>query len=120
MKKLNLFIISLLIILSTTFADGQDVKSPADNIYKFINTTMKFNHVFPQKKVYMHFDNTGYFIDERIWLKAYVLSSDCNRYTHLSRILYVQLVNPSGDVVEQRKLQIINGQAWGEIELERC
>lgn len=119
MKKLNLFIILVMITMSTTFADQNNVKSPADNISKFIQTTMKFNRVFPQEKVYMHFDNTGYFIGERIWFKAYVLSSDSNRYTHLSKVLYVELVNPSGDVLEQHKLEIKNGQAWGDFELKK-
>lgn len=77
----------------------------------------KFNRVLPQEKVYLHFDNTGYFMEETIWFKAYVVSSDSNRYTSKSRVLYVELLNPSGDVVSEKKLEIKDGQAHGDFVL---
>ena len=41
-----------------------------DSIASLANTVNKFNKVFPQEKVYLHLDNTGYFKDEKIWFKA--------------------------------------------------
>ncbi|NPD93265.1 hypothetical protein, partial [Xylanibacter muris] len=77
-----------------------------------------FNHYFPQEKVYLHFDNTGYFKGERIWFKAYVTRADNNRQTDMSKVLYVELLNPIGDVVETCKLNIKDGQADGSIKLD--
>ena len=31
------------------------------------------NQLFPQEKVYLHFDNTSYYLGETMWFKAYVV-----------------------------------------------
>ncbi|MBO5750307.1 MAG: hypothetical protein J6R36_05095, partial [Bacteroidaceae bacterium] len=72
-----------------------------------------------QEKVYLHLDNTGYFDGETIRFKAYVLRSDSESFTNISRVLYVELLNPSGDVIATRKCAIVDGQANGEIKLEK-
>ncbi|MEG1729036.1 MAG: hypothetical protein RR280_05775 [Bacteroidaceae bacterium] len=77
-----------------------------------------FNTLFPQEKVYLHLDNTGYFRGETIWFKAYVLRTDSMTYSNLSRVLYVELLNPIGEVVEKRKLYLENGRAHGDIKLK--
>ncbi len=80
--------------------------------------TMLFNKSLPQEKVYLHFDNTGYFKGETIWFKGYVVRADNTHPTDLSSVLYVELVNPSGDVIETRKLPIVDGEANGDIKLD--
>ena len=83
----------------------------------FMDNIGTFNNVFPQEKVYLHFDNTGYFAGETIWFKAYVTRMDCNRSTDISRVLYVELVHSEGEVMETCKLRIENGQAEGCFKL---
>ncbi|WP_285822034.1 hypothetical protein [Xylanibacter muris] len=89
-----------------------------ERLRDFARNIDKFNHYFPQEKVYLHFDNTGYFKGERIWFKAYVTRADNNRRTDMSKVLYVELLNPIGDVVETCKLNIKDGQADGSIRLD--
>ena len=91
---------------------------PADSIRQFAETVNRFNHVFPQEKVYLHLDNTGYFMDETIWFKAYMFRSDNDSVGSLSKVLYVELVGPYGDVVKTQKLKVENGTAHGEIVLD--
>ncbi len=79
---------------------------------------MMFNNALPQEKVYLHFDNTGYFKGETIWFKAYVVRADNNNPTNMSQVVYVELVNPTGDVVETRKLAVKDGVANGDIKLD--
>ena len=81
-----------------------------DIIASLANTVNKFNKVFPQEKVYLHLDNTGYFKDEKIWFKAYVTRTDNDSLASISKVLYVELINPSGDIeqsgfAEQRRLR---------------
>lgn len=85
---------------------------------RFVKNVDAFNHYFPQEKVYLHLDNTGYFRGETIWFKAYVLRDDRREPTDLSRVIYVELLSPSGDVVETCKLHIKDGQADGSIKLD--
>ena len=83
----------------------------------FVRNVSSFNRMFPQEKAYLHLDNTSYFLDETIWFKAYVVRTDSSALTDLSRILYVELVSPEGDVVVQRKMELVDGQAHGELPL---
>lgn len=53
-----------------------------------------------------------------MWYKAYVVRDDNLHHTDLSRILYVELLNPIGYPVETQKLVIENGQAHGSFELK--
>ena len=78
----------------------------------------RFSQQFPQERVYLHFDNTSYYKNEDIWYKAYVVRGDNLHHTDLSRILYVELLNPIGYPVETQKLVIENGQAHGSFHLK--
>ena len=72
-----------------------------------------------QEKVYLHFDNTGYFMGEKMWFTAYVVRADGHRPGVRSRVLYVELLNPGGDVVQRRKLKIDDrGHAHGDFSLD--
>ena len=84
----------------------------------YIQKAMRFGQAYPQEKVYLHLDNTGYFKGETIWFKAYVTRTDEESRTDLSKVLYVELLSPSGDVVERRKLPIRNGEAYGDIRVD--
>lgn len=88
-------------------------------LLKYMMTAMSFNKSYPQEKVYLHFDNTGYFENETIWFKAYVTRTDDGNFSDLSKVLYVELLNPSGDVINTKKLYIDDkGQANGEFPLD--
>ena len=90
----------------------------AQKISMLANRINRFNYLFPQEKVYVHLDNTGYFIGETIWLKAYVVRADVHVMTNLSRVLYVDLVSPMGEVEQTLKLPIRYGMAEGSFSLE--
>lgn len=80
---------------------------------------MNFNKVVPQEKVYLHFDNTGYFENETLWFKAYVTRTDNGHPSDLSKVLYVELLNPSGDVLQTLKYPIDSlGVSHGEMKLD--
>ena len=98
----------------STVEDG----AAKERLKQWVKNMVMFNYMFPQEKVYVHLDNTGYFLGETIWLKAYVLRADQNRWTNMSQVLYVDLVTPSGEVFTTRKLPIRNGMAEGSIALE--
>ena len=77
----------------------------------------RFSNLFPTERVYVHFDNTSYYKGEDIWYKAYVVRDDNLHHTDMSRILYVELLNPIGYPVETQKIVILNGQAHGSFHL---
>ena len=75
-----------------------------------------FSNDYPQEKVYLHFDNSSYFLGETLWFKAYVVKADRHGLSQLSKILYVELITPEGNVVETKKFKIENGQCNGDFK----
>lgn len=72
-----------------------------------------------QEKVYVHTDNTCYFVGDTLWYKAYVVRADNLCPTDMSRILYVELLNPDGLLVERQNIIISpNGHTCGQFVLE--
>ena len=57
-----------------------------------------------QEKVYIHTDNTCYFVGDTLWYKAYVVRADDLQPTDMSRILYVELLSPDGLLVERQQI----------------
>lgn len=84
----------------------------------FVKNINYFSRVNPQEKVWLHFDNTGYYIGETIWFKAYVVGAAYHDTTFLSRVLHVELLTQEGMIVDSRKLKIQNGQCHGEFRLK--
>ena len=111
----------LLHILFLTFAvSSLHAQSEETNrILSYIQKAMNFNKVVPQEKVYLHFDNMGYFENETLWFKAYVTRTDNGHPSDLSKVLYVELLNPTGDVLQTLKYPIDSlGQSHGEMKLD--
>lgn len=75
---------------------------------------MKLPH---QEKVYLHFDQSGYYLKECMWYKAYILD-ESNKQTDISKVLYVELVSPEGSVIKTNKHQIENGMCDGYFYLD--
>lgn len=86
---------------------------------RFVRNIENFNRHFPQEKVYLHTDNTGYYRGEKIWFKAYLIRDDLWSPLPHSSVLYVDLVSPSGEILQTRKLHVDSlGQADGNIQLK--
>lgn len=77
----------------------------------------RFGTGLPQEKVYLHIDNTCYFVGDTIWYKAYVTRSDKGWLTDLSKIMYVELLTPDGYLVERQQLKMEDGTAHGAFTL---
>ena len=98
--------------------NSEKERKALQQLKQFVTDIEQFHRSFPLERAYLHFDNTAYFRGEDIWLKAYVVRTDSNRLTDLSRVLYVELVAPSGDVLQTHKLHLQNGQAEGCLPLD--
>ena len=71
-----------------------------------------------QEKVYVHTDNTCYFIGDTLWYKAYVVRADNLQPTDMSRILYVELLTPDGLLVERQQIIVApDGYTNGQFAL---
>lgn len=83
---------------------------------QFARNIYDFETLFPQEKVYVQLDNTGYYQGETIWFKCYVVNA-ANLRKAPSQVVYVELVSPSGVVLETQRLKVIHGQCDGSFSL---
>lgn len=71
------------------------------------------------EKVYLHLDQNAYFLGETINFCAYVNDTETNRPTELSKVLYVELLSPEGDVVKNVTCKLDGGKASGCIKADK-
>ena len=76
----------------------------ADNLDALENRLRQNQQI--QEKVYVHTDNTCYFIGDTIWYKAYVVRADNLHPTDMSKMLYVELLAPDGVVVDRQRVVV--------------
>ena len=78
------------------------------------------SRALPQERVYLHFDNSGYYLGETMWFKAYCVGGNgATVATPQSKVLYVELCAPEGYVVETKKYKLDEkGCCNGEFELK--
>ena len=116
---MNRAILVLLFLLSALpfSLQAQMPDSIVRKLSGYIEAVQNFGEMLPQEKVYLHFDNTSYYQGDPVWFQCYVVTSELNRPSDLSKTLYVELLNPGGEVIAKRVLPVRNGRCHGSFEL---
>ena len=117
MRNIILFLLFLIPSFGV-YSQSTEQDSDLFNMLACVRHVKIFQASYPQEKVYLHFDNTAYFKGEKIFFKAYVVRTDKSCPTDLSKVLYVDLLNPSGFVQHKCKLKLEHGEAHGAIPLD--
>lgn len=113
MKRITLFYALVCTVWNISAQSHKDIAS----VDSLATRVKRFGTGLPQEKVYLHIDNTCYFVGDTIWYKAYVTRSDKGRLTDLSKIMYVELLTPDGYLVERQQLKMEDGTAHGAFTL---
>ncbi len=115
-RILHILLILFPAFLLTSFRADTD---PESNLLRsLLNKLQNYYEWYPQQKAYLHTDKSFYNVDERIWYKAYVVDATSHQPDNMSTNLYVDLINPSGKVVQNRLLRLSNGTARGDFSLQ--
>lgn len=103
--------------LANTSIGGKNMEKLASdrNLQSLFSEIMTCS--LPKEKVYLHLDNTSYYKDDTLWFSAYLVNSDGNTSDAVSRTLYVDLLNPGGDIIDTKVLKIENGRAHGSFKI---
>ena len=118
-KMLKKFQIVVIVLFLTGYkAFGQNLESEVSKIYPYMQALQDFSNKIPQEKVYLHFDNTSYYQGDHIWFKCYIVSWQ-HQLSDLSKTLYVELLNPGGEILDKQILKIENGTCHGDFLLTR-
>ena len=104
-----------LLLLVALFAHADE-----NSLDTLVLKSLSVSQMLPQERVYLHFDNSGYYLGETMWFKAYCTGSYGTTVAPpQSKVLYVELCAPEGYVIETKKYKLDeNGCCHGEFELK--
>ena len=109
MKKYLFMLFTFLVATGAVHAQG--------SLELMANRLRDFGARVPQEQVFLHLDNTGYYLGDTLYYKAYVSRGDNGRPTNLSGILYCELLNDDGYLVERQMIALENGEGHGNFSL---
>lgn len=108
-------ILTLLLFFTSMVAYTQDTNATLSptTLGGWADKLQRQARVLPQEAVFVHMDNNCYFKGDTVYYKAYVTRCDNARLTDLSRVLYIELLDHDGYLIERQILRLENGQAYG-------
>lgn len=107
-------ILSGLFLLSFLCVHTAATAAPVDDLETLLRENPQV-----QEKVYVHTDNSAYFVGDTLWYKAYVVRSVDLKPTDMSKLLYVELLTPDGYLVERQHVIVsATGHTCGQFILE--
>lgn len=89
-----------------------------EQLDKLIDRARLFGQRIPQEKVFLHLDNTNYFLGDTIWYAAYTRQTNNDHPSSISNVLYVELLNNDGYVMERQVVKMHGGRGHGNIYLD--
>lgn len=78
----------------------------------------KLNETIPEDRVYVQLDKPFYKPGETIWLSAFLQDASTMKASKKSEILYVELIDPKGNVSKKINLVAQKGKVNAEFELD--
>jgi TonB-dependent SusC/RagA subfamily outer membrane receptor len=101
------------IITAATF--GQ--RLPTDAVMTQIREAFKAQFENLSPTVFVHIDKPFYATGDRVWLSAYLLDAATNRPTTGETALHLELLKPTGQLVQHQWLRVQDGRARGDFRL---
>jgi len=109
----------LLLFCISIHLSAQNKDSVINKLTQYVDIVDQFSKSLPQEKVYLHFDNSTYYQGDDIWFNCYLVTSGGHEASSLSKTLYVELLNPGGEVINKQILKVENGQCHGNFTLNK-
>lgn len=103
MKK-NIYIPLCLLLSFTLIAAASN-----DIIQHITKALYNMNKEYPAEKTYIQTDKTYYKPSESIWYKGFLNNGTDNRPSVISDIVYVELHDPAGNIIQRQELNVISG-----------
>ncbi len=88
-----------------------------DKMEQMVARLKAFGTSLAQEQVFLHMDNNCYYLGDTIYYKAYVSRSDTGHPTDLSGVLYCELLNNDGYLVERQIIPLERGEGHGNFAL---
>ncbi len=111
--NIKYIIISLLALLNPLLAKSQE--TAIDSLAVYHASTAMNSGKIQQEMVYLHLDNNSYYRGDRIFFACYLVTSGKLKPSDLSQTVYVELLNPSGKIIDRCVLRAVDGRCHGAL-----
>lgn len=96
-------------------ASARTKHSVVDSLAMYHEATALNSGKIQQEMIYLHLDNTAYYRNDRIYFACYVVTSGKLKPSDMSRTVYVELLNPSGKIIDHCILKTVDGRCHGSL-----
>ena len=117
MKKFYSFTIGFLLVFIQVIAQTKEYANTP--FAQYMERLSAFGQRIPQEKVFVHMDNTCYFLGDTIWFSAYTRQTNTGKPSQVSGVLYVELYNHEGYMVERKLIEMNKGRGDGFFALNQ-
>ncbi|WP_409232291.1 carboxypeptidase-like regulatory domain-containing protein [Polaribacter gochangensis] len=77
---------------------------------------LNYNSYKPVEKVYLHTDKDLLTENENLWFSAYVTLGTKHHYSFASKVLYIDLINPKGEIIQNQTIPLEEGRGKGSLK----
>lgn len=70
-----------------------------------------------QEKIYLHTDQSAYLTGEIVWFSAYLVDGTFHKFSDLSKVAYIEIVDTQDKPVLQAKIEMTSGKGSGSLYL---
>lgn len=104
-----------LLILCCISALSKAQHLPSDVfVNRVLDSADQYTTTRPPEKIYLHFDKAVYSARDTCWYKAYVVNASDLLPSNVSGVVYVDWIDPKGNLLDHQQLKIYDGQAQGD------
>lgn len=111
-RNFTLGLLAVFILLVAAFQ-----APPDDLLQRIYDQLARYTAEQPYEKVYLHLDKEYYAAGDDIWFRAYLVEGMNHLPSPISRILYVEFLDPTDEVLSQLRLRVDEGVAVGDFHL---
>lgn len=85
---------------------------------KILANSESYLNDFPEEKAFLHLDKSLYAAGDNIWFSCYLTAGSPDVPSPLSKVLYVDLLDNAGNLLQQKAIEIKTGHGAGEFRLD--
>ena len=115
-SRTRAILLFILMLTAPALLTAQTTQSPT-TLEGWADRLARFGKAIPQEKVFVQMDNTCYFLGDTIWYSAFTRRTDKDIPSNISRVLYVELFNQDGFLVERQLIEMKHGRGHGNFAL---
>lgn len=117
MKKIKLLLPLSALVIALIFSSFRPQGNLDELTEKLINLLTRYADELPEEKVFLHFDKDYYAAGDDIWFSVFVTAGSPDILSPLSKVVYVDLLDNDGMLIQQKTIRVTEGHGNGDFQL---